>query len=66
MLRLYRIKNYNFRLVIWLVALSGLGILLVGSAKETLQTKQAFGVILGLAVMVIVSLIDFSWILNFY
>ena len=66
MLRLYRIKNYNFRLVIWLVALSGLGIMLVGSAKETLQTKQAFGVLLGLAVMVIVSLIDFSWILNFY
>ena len=66
MFRLYRLKNYNFRLVIWLVALSGLGILLVGSAKESLQGKQIFGVILGLAVMTVISLIDFSWILNFY
>ena len=66
MFRLYRLKNYNFRLVIWLVALSGLGIMLVGSAKESLQMRQAFGVALGLTVMVIISLIDFSWILNFY
>ena len=66
MFRLYRLKNYNFRLVIWLVALSALGILLVGSAKESLQGKQIFGVILGLTVMTVISLIDFSWILNFY
>lgn len=66
MFRLYRLKNYNFRLVIWLVALSGLGILLVGSAKESMQGKQALGIALGLTVMVIISLIDFSWILNFY
>ena len=66
MFRLYHLKNYNFRLVIWLVALSSLGVLLVGSAKESLQTRQTVGVILGLAVMLIVSLIDFSWLLNFY
>ena len=66
MFRLYRLKNYNFRLVIWLVALSALGILLVGSAKESLQGKQIFGVILGLTVMTVISLIDFSWILNLY
>lgn len=66
MFRLYRLKNYNFRLVIWLVAISSLGILLVGSAKESLQGRQALGVVLGLVVMIIISLIDFSWILNFY
>lgn len=66
MFRLYHLKNFNFRLVIWLVAISGLGVLLVGSAKESLQTRQLIGVILGLAVMLIVSLIDFSWLLNFY
>lgn len=66
MFRLYHLKNFNFRLVICLVALSGLGVLLVGSAKESLQTRQLIGVILGLAVMLTVSLIDFSWLLNFY
>lgn len=66
MFRLYHLKNFNFRLVICLMALSGLGVLLVGSAKESLQTRQLIGVIFGLAVMLIVSLIDFSWLLNFY
>ena len=32
---------------------------------KSLQTKQLAGVLLGVAVMVVVSLIDFSWILNF-
>ena len=66
MFRLYHLKNFNFRLVICLMALSGIGVLLVGSAKESLQTRQLIGVIFGLAVMLTVSLIDFSWLLNFY
>ena len=65
MFRLYKLKNYNFRLVILLAAVSSLGVLLVGSAMKSLQTKQLAGVLLGVAVMVVVSLIDFSWILNF-
>lgn len=66
MFRLYHLKNFNFRLVICLMALSGIGVLLVGSAKESLQTRQLIGVFFGLAVMLTVSLIDFSWLLNFY
>ncbi len=66
MLKQYKIKDYNFRLVLWLVALSVLGVLLVGSAKSSLEMKQLAGVILGVSVMVTLSLIDFSWILNFY
>lgn len=66
MLKLYKLKDYNFRLVLWLVAISVLGILLVGSAEPSLQSKQLMGVLLGVAVMVVFSLIDYSWILNFY
>lgn len=66
MIKQYKLKDYNFRLVLWLVALSILGVLLVGSAESSLQGKQFFGVILGVVIMVILSLIDFSWILNFY
>lgn len=66
MFKLYKLKDYSFRLVLWLVVISGIGVMLVGSAMKTLQPRQLFGVILGLAVMTVVSLIDFSWILNFY
>ncbi len=66
MLKLYKLKDYNFRLVLWLVAISILGVLLVGSAEPSLQSKQLMGVILGSSLMIVLSLIDYSWILNFY
>ena len=62
----YKLKDYNFRLIIWLVTLSTLGVLLVGSAEPTLQGRQLAGVMLGLSIMFIISLTDFSWIMNFY
>ena len=65
MIRQYKLRDYNFRLVIVLIALTSMGVLLVGSADPSLQKKQFLGMILGFIVMVIVSLIDFSWILNF-
>lgn len=66
MLKRYSIRNYNFRLVIYLVALTILGILVIGSAKEgDNQTRQIMGLILGLAAMIVVSLIDYSFVLRF-
>lgn len=65
MIRQYKLQDYNFRLVIVLIALTSMGVLLVGSADPSLQKKQFLGMILGIIVMIIVSLIDFSWILNF-
>ncbi len=66
MIRLYKLKDYNFRLVLWVMALSIIGVLLVNSASSSLTTRHVFGVILGVCLMVVFSLIDFSWILNFY
>ena len=66
MLRLYKLRDYNFRLIVFLLALSGIGITLVNSADPSLSSRQAVGVILGIILMVIVSLMDYSWILNFY
>ena len=66
MLKRYSIRNYNFRLVIYLVALTILGILVIGSAKEgNNQTRQIMGLILGLGAMIVVSLIDYSFVLRF-
>lgn len=64
--RHYRLRDYNFTLIALVAVLSVLGIFVVGSAKESVQNKQIFGVILGLIIMVVVSLIDHVWILDFY
>ena len=66
MIKKYRLRDYNFRLVIFLIGLTFTGVLLVGSAEPALRNKQFFGMMLGAAIMLIVSLMDFSWILNFY
>lgn len=65
MLKQYKLRFYNFRLVIFLVALSMIGVTLVGTAASDLRSKQFVGVILGVIVMLILSLMDYSWIMNF-
>lgn len=66
MLKQYRIKDFNFLLVILLFIICTFGVLLVGSADESLQTRQMAGYIAGFAIMLIIAFIDYSWILNFY
>jgi rod shape determining protein RodA len=60
-------RDYRFLLVILATAVSIFGIVIIGSAAsdESLQTKQMLGLILGLAVMAVVSLIDYNLILHF-
>ena len=65
MIKQYKLRFYNFRLVFFLLAISVIGIILVGSARDDLRSKQMIGVIMGLIFMVILSLIDYSWISNF-
>ncbi|MGN0352176.1 MAG: FtsW/RodA/SpoVE family cell cycle protein [Roseburia sp.] len=65
MLKQYKIKNYRFQLIVFVVILTIIGVLLVGSAKPALQTKQMVGFLGGLFIMTIVSLIDYSFILKF-
>lgn len=62
----YKLKNYRFSLVFLVLVLSVIGILVVGSANQSYQSRQILGVVIGLVVMVIVSLIDYVWITNFY
>lgn len=62
----YKMKDYKFSLVILVLALSFLGVLVVGSANEIYQGKQILGLVIGVSVMIVVSLIDYVWITNFY
>ncbi len=65
MLRQYKLKNYRLILVMLVAGLSAGGVLLVGSASPGDQKKQLFGVVSGLVIMLIVSVIDYSFILKF-
>ena len=51
MLKQYHIKHYNFRLVIYVVALTMIGISVIGSAQESVQDKQIAGLLIGLVAM---------------
>ena len=62
----YKLKDYKFNLIILVLAISFIGILVVGSANEFYQSRQIVGVVLGIFIMVIVSLIDYVWIAGFY
>ena len=65
MLKQYRLKNYHFQLVVYIIALSIIGILLIGSAKHSVQSKQIIGFVMGLTIMIVLSLIDYSFLLKF-
>ena len=65
MFKQYKLKNYRFRLVAYVVLLCIIGVMVVGSAKPSVQNKQIIGIAGGLVVMLIVSLIDYGTILKF-
>ena len=65
MLKHYRLRDYRFNLVVSVLVLTIFGIIVIGSAKESVQDKQIIGLILGLIIMAITSLIDYKFILKF-
>ena len=66
MFKHYRIRDYDFKLIIMVLAASVIGILAVGSAKESLQNRQIAGVVMGFVAMVIISFIDYSMLLKLH
>ena len=66
MFRQYKLRDYDFKLIILVITLSIIGVLAVGSAKNELLNRQVIGVILGVVVMIVASFIDYTLILYFY
>jgi len=62
----YQLKDYKFSLIITVLALTVIGIMVIGSAKESVQGKQVLGLCIGIVVMAVISLLDYVWVLNFY
>ncbi|HBA69518.1 MAG TPA: rod shape-determining protein RodA [Lachnospiraceae bacterium] len=66
MLKQYRIRDYDFKLILLVVSLTIIGIFAVGSADESLQKTQIAGFIFGLFLMLVISLFDYSVLLKLY
>ncbi len=67
MLRQYRVRDYDFKLIILVAALTVIGIFAVGSAAdESLQRTQMAGFIFGSFLMIVISLFDYSVLLKLY
>ena len=66
MLRNLKLKDYDFKLIFLVLALSVMGVIAIASAEPSLRNKQMIGVIAGTCLMVVVSLIDYTKVLQLH
>ncbi len=62
----YHLRNYDFFLVLFALTISIFGVIIIGSARETYQSRQIAGLAIGVAAMVFLSLVDYRLLLHFY
>ena len=64
----YKLSNFKFRLLIYVISITVIGILCIGSATEgeNFQTKQIVGMALGLIAILVLSFISYKLIFKFY
>ena len=60
----YRFKNLDIKLILAVITLTIIGIFVIGSANESNQQKQIIGMILGVIVMGVMTLIDYDFIFH--
>ena len=65
----YNFRRYNFRLLLYMAALCIVGLLAIYSATNQSQStlnKQIMGIGIGLFIALVLSVIDYHWILSFH
>lgn len=62
----YNLKKYNWRLLILIILTTTFGLLVIESAANGYARKQFLGMIIGFIAMIIVSFIDYNFILQFH
>ena len=64
----YKLSNLNFRLLIYVLAVTFIGIFCIGSATEgeEFQFKQILGFALGIIVLIIFTLLSYKFVFKFY
>ena len=66
MFKNYRLRDYDFKLIILVLALSAVGIMTIGSAEPAQQSRQMAGVAAGVVIMIALSFFNYSVILKLY
>ena len=61
----YNLKKYNWRLVLLVILSTSFGLMVIESAANGYARKQLLGMMVGFVAMVIVSFIDYQFILKF-
>lgn len=61
----YNLKKYNWRLVLLVILSTSFGLMVIESAANGYARKQLLGMILGFTAMIIVSFINYQFILKF-
>ncbi len=61
-----KLKDYDFKLIIFVVSLNIIGIMAVSSANSSYTQKMLLGSVLGFFLMIVISLFDYKIILKFY
>ena len=64
MFKRYRLRDYDFKLVLLILALSAVGVITIGSAEPSLQSKQLAGVAVGVVLMIVISFFDYSMVIR--
>lgn len=62
----YKFKDYDFRLIVFVVSVTIIGLLVVNSASPDLTKKQTLGFIAGFFIMIILSFVDYHFWLKFF
>ena len=62
----YNLKKYNWRLLILIILTTTFGLFVIESAANGYARKQFLGIIIGFIAMIIVSFIDYNFILQFH
>lgn len=60
----FKLRDYDFKLILMVLALSAIGVVAIGSAEESLQTKQLAMVVAGAFIMIIISFFNYNWVLK--
>lgn len=63
--RTFQFKKMDFLLITLVIALNIIGIMAIGSASPGLQMRQIEGTIIGIVIMVMASMIDYSKLIRF-
>ena len=62
----YQLKDYRFRLIGYVLLLSILGVLFIGSADPSYQGRQLWGLLAGIILMILLSRMDYHMVTRFY